>query len=198
MHRYGVNLEAASDWYHNGYVYIADVQPDGGGEPFRATFRERFSHTGEFHEPGIGEQVRVKFDKDRQVEFDRSVLREMATASKTAEQDRFSATAGAAPGTPVASHAQSSPDDAAATYRAMRIRAAITQAEQAGNAAEVERLQGMLAKVEAGDLSLPDSTPIAPPADPLDRIQKLSDLHESGALTDEEFAAQKAKLLDAT
>jgi len=41
----------------------------------------------------------------------------------------------------------------------------------------------------------------APPADTgpdagdLDEIKKLAELHESGALTDEEFAAAKAKLL---
>ena len=34
-----------------------------------------------------------------------------------------------------------------------------------------------------------------PDAGDLDQIQKLADLHESGALTDAEFAAAKAKLL---
>jgi len=34
-----------------------------------------------------------------------------------------------------------------------------------------------------------------PDAGDLDQIQKLADLHESGALTDEEFSAAKAKLL---
>jgi hypothetical protein len=31
--------------------------------------------------------------------------------------------------------------------------------------------------------------------DPLDRLKKLAELHASGVLTDEEFAAQKAKIL---
>ena len=31
--------------------------------------------------------------------------------------------------------------------------------------------------------------------DPLEQVAKLAKLHEEGALTDEEFAAQKAKLL---
>lgn len=36
----------------------------------------------------------------------------------------------------------------------------------------------------------------APPADdPIEQIEQLSKLHESGALTDEEFAAAKAKVL---
>jgi hypothetical protein len=34
-----------------------------------------------------------------------------------------------------------------------------------------------------------------PPADPADEIEHLAKLHESGALTDEEFAAGKAKIL---
>ena len=41
-----------------------------------------------------------------------------------------------------------------------------------------------------------EPAPAAPAApDPLDQIQKLAQLHEQGILTDEEFAAQKAKLL---
>lgn len=36
----------------------------------------------------------------------------------------------------------------------------------------------------------------APPAeDPIAQLKELGELHESGVLTDEEFAAQKAKLL---
>jgi hypothetical protein len=34
-----------------------------------------------------------------------------------------------------------------------------------------------------------------PPADPADEIEHLAQLHSSGALTDEEFAAGKAKIL---
>ncbi len=34
-----------------------------------------------------------------------------------------------------------------------------------------------------------------PPADPADQIEHLAQLHASGALTDEEFAAAKAKAL---
>ena len=39
----------------------------------------------------------------------------------------------------------------------------------------------------------PQSVP--PPADPADEIEHLAQLHTSGALTDEEFAAAKAKVL---
>ena len=34
-----------------------------------------------------------------------------------------------------------------------------------------------------------------PPADPADQIEHLAQLHASGALTDEEFAAAKAKII---
>jgi len=37
--------------------------------------------------------------------------------------------------------------------------------------------------------------PAPPPADPADEIEHLAQLHTSGALTDEEFAAAKAKIL---
>ena len=41
-----------------------------------------------------------------------------------------------------------------------------------------------------------DQTQYAPaPADPADQIEHLSQLHASGALTDEEFASAKAKII---
>ena len=41
----------------------------------------------------------------------------------------------------------------------------------------------------------PPPPPAAPQDDMISQLQKLGDLHEQGILTDEEFAAQKAKLL---
>lgn len=35
----------------------------------------------------------------------------------------------------------------------------------------------------------------APAADPIAQLKELGELHQSGVLTDEEFAAQKAKIL---
>ena len=37
----------------------------------------------------------------------------------------------------------------------------------------------------------------APAADPIAQLKDLAQLHEQGVLTDEEFAAQKAKILNA-
>jgi hypothetical protein len=44
-----------------------------------------------------------------------------------------------------------------------------------------------------GTASAPASAPAS--EDPLDRLKKLGELHESGVLTDEEFAAQKAAII---
>jgi hypothetical protein len=41
----------------------------------------------------------------------------------------------------------------------------------------------------------PPPAPAAPAADPIEQLKQLGALHEQGILTDEEFAAQKAKLL---
>jgi hypothetical protein len=43
---------------------------------------------------------------------------------------------------------------------------------------------------------LVSGTPGAAQADPLDRLKKLAELHDSGVITDEEFATQKTKLLN--
>ena len=39
------------------------------------------------------------------------------------------------------------------------------------------------------------AAPVPPPADPADELEHLAQLHDSGVLTDEEFASAKAKVL---
>jgi len=41
----------------------------------------------------------------------------------------------------------------------------------------------------------PPPEPAAPAPDPIEQLKQLGALHEQGILTDEEFAAQKAKIL---
>jgi Short C-terminal domain len=41
----------------------------------------------------------------------------------------------------------------------------------------------------------PAPPPAAPAPDPIAQLKQLGELHEQGILTDEEFAAQKAKIL---
>jgi hypothetical protein len=43
----------------------------------------------------------------------------------------------------------------------------------------------------------PPAAPAAAEEDPMEQLQKLGKLHEQGILTDEEFAAEKAKILNA-
>jgi hypothetical protein len=43
----------------------------------------------------------------------------------------------------------------------------------------------------------PPPAPAAAEEDPIEQLQKLGKLHEQGILTDEEFAAEKAKILNA-
>ena len=73
---------------------------------------------------------------------------------------------------------------------------AIADALRAGDFAEVERLKAALVTGRAAAVpSGPDSAQVGP-EDPLERLQKLADLHDRGALTDAEFAAEKAKILN--
>jgi hypothetical protein len=60
--------------------------------------------------------------------------------------------------------------------------------------AEVERLEAEAARLRAKAAETRGET--APAADPIARLAILADLHEPGALTDGEFAAEKAKILD--
>jgi hypothetical protein len=39
--------------------------------------------------------------------------------------------------------------------------------------------------------------PVQPAVDPIEQLQKLGTLHDQGVLTDEEFAVQKSKILNA-
>ena len=54
--------------------------------------------------------------------------------------------------------------------------------------------QALAAQLNAGAPAAAAPLP-AVAADPLDRLAKLADLHTAGALTDAEFAAEKAKIL---
>ena len=50
------------------------------------------------------------------------------------------------------------------------------------------------ASAEPAQAAAPDSGGVTP--DTLDELQKLGELHEQNVLTDEEFAREKARLLD--
>ncbi len=48
---------------------------------------------------------------------------------------------------------------------------------------------------EQAQAAAPAPAAAAPAADPIEQLKELAALHDQGVLTDEEFAAQKAKLL---
>ena len=70
-----------------------------------------------------------------------------------------------------------------------------TIADDQGRATMLQ-LFGDVANTFVGMGGAPAAAPAAAPeADPVEQLERLAALHAQGALTDEEFAAQKAKLL---
>ncbi len=48
----------------------------------------------------------------------------------------------------------------------------------------------------AAEVPPPVAEPAAPLEDPMEKLKQLADLHQQGILTDEEFSAEKAKVLN--
>lgn len=59
-----------------------------------------------------------------------------------------------------------------------------------------ERNEAYQQQVAAQAPAQPAQVAAAPADDTLEQLQKLGELHQQGILTDEEFAAQKAKILN--
>jgi Short C-terminal domain len=83
------------------------------------------------------------------------------------------------------------------------LRAMARTAVVAGTATSVSnrvsrRQEGRWAAQEQQQVAAPPPAPVVAPAsesDPIERLKELGQLHESGVLTDEEFANAKAKIL---
>jgi hypothetical protein len=74
------------------------------------------------------------------------------------------------------------------------------KAEQQQQEADQDQRIGNLEDSQAGQQTTPPPAPAAPAAPAAapsmsDQIQQISTLHQQGVLTDEEFAAAKAKIL---
>jgi Short C-terminal domain len=70
------------------------------------------------------------------------------------------------------------------------------KAEQAAKAEAYDEQQAMAAAAAAAPPPPPPAAPAASPSgDKMAQLQQLGALHEQGILTDEEFAAEKAKIL---
>ena len=75
-------------------------------------------------------------------------------------------------------------------------RTAVVAGTAAGVAGRVQhRQQSRWAQQEAEEAPAAAPAPVAGGEDTMAQLKELGELHESGVLTDEEFAAQKAKLL---
>ncbi len=68
-------------------------------------------------------------------------------------------------------------------------------AHHARKNAEQEQATGDEYQDEAPPANQEQAQPVPAPADPADQLEHLAQLHSSGALTDDEFAAAKAKIL---
>jgi len=95
----------------------------------------------------------------------------------------------------VAHHAGSKSAQAAANEQAQNQQMADLEAQNAELAAQQQQL---LAQQQAAVAPAP--APVAAPAAPsggidMAKLQQLGELHTAGVLTDEEFAAEKAKVL---
>jgi Short C-terminal domain len=60
---------------------------------------------------------------------------------------------------------------------------------------QAERWAGEGAPAYMAETGGPEAAPPQAAPDPIDQLRELGELHQQGVLTDEEFAAQKAKLL---
>jgi hypothetical protein len=66
---------------------------------------------------------------------------------------------------------------------------------QAGRWADQEQQQWEQQQMQQQQMAAQQAPAAPPQADPMEKLRELGQLHESGVLTDEEFAAAKAKVL---
>jgi hypothetical protein len=147
-----------------------------------AEFSSRYHHIA-----SVGDVLTVRYDPDDHTKLelvDESFKEQRATRETHTKEKLARAEQQLTPGASSAA----GPDP-----RIDVTRLSIRLAQRKGDTAEAARLTTVLQQLESGTFVAPASGT----ADPLDRIQKLAELHSSGALTDEEFAAQKARLLQA-
>jgi membrane protease subunit (stomatin/prohibitin family) len=74
-------------------------------------------------------------------------------------------------------------------------RTAVVAGTAAGVAGRVQHRQQQRWAQQDYEQAQAAAPPPAAAADPIAQLKELGELHQSGVLTDEEFAAQKAKLL---
>jgi hypothetical protein len=188
------------------------VQPDGD-VPFEVTKKMTVSR---LNIPSIGTTIWVRYDPDdkSKVEIDQAKNDE-AGASAAPAAAAGDASFGAFP---IGSATFTTTIDGGSTVIDARnvpglrdeLMKAVQDVQAGGNPAELRDAmmkamsQGTAINMPAGG-ALPGGavpggalTPPAPAEDPLDKLSKLDNLRKSGALTEAEFQAQKAKILGET
>jgi hypothetical protein len=200
--------------------FVGDVQPDSGAPAFRATFKGP-RHGINFEVPEVGQVIPVRFlAKSGEVKIDTSDPAVRRDTELERQKEQFDAIARLAPDSPPPapepSQTVEAPPPAEPTVQAAlgevsaavagvsgasseiaETLAAIKRAKASGNQDEVDRLKAEFALRSAEKAQAAAGRP-APPPDSLARLQTLADLRDRGALTDAEFAAEKAKILDAS
>lgn len=206
--------------YVNGNPRVTltlQVQPEGIGAPFEATKKltvDRMSL------PMVGTRLWVRYDPDdtSRVEIDQAKNDEMSATEPAAGAPAVPASVmpGAMPGEPVVRTTFTTTIPGGQTVIDARdvpglreeLLKAVADVQAGGNPAELQQAiakamsQGHAVNVPPGTM-IPGGTSISagsgtPAPDPLDRLEKLNELRKSGALTEAEFNAQKAKILGET
>lgn len=79
--------------------------------------------------------------------------------------------------------------------RGLMLVAGMRAGERRAEASQAQQQQAQAQAYQQGMQAQEAKAPAAPTKDVTAELQKLADLHNSGVLTDEEFAAAKQKLL---
>jgi hypothetical protein len=178
-------VHAFNKW-SSKWDYVVDVVPDGGGAQFHASFTATFAPEDFPSIPAVGAEMPVRFRPGgRDVQIDGKAFLAEVEAAEDAKHQQFEATAAASPGTPPSQ----TPSPGEPTVRVT------TSTDPAEIQRMRERLERLAAENPGSVVKFSVGGPAGGMPDRLDRLQQLADLHDRGALTDAEFAAEKAKLL---
>lgn len=169
------------------YTYVADVRL-ASGETFRATIHEPTIAT-DFWAPSVRDVVSVLVKaKDRKVKFDKDDERLSVKAFQAAKKKAFEDAQNQPVGTPAPGRSPSGelPDSVAATLAQLGIVPGSSAHVVSGDSAEGQAVLAAFAGLGAPAAQAPEA-----------RLEKLKALHASGLLTDDEYAAQRQRILDA-
>jgi hypothetical protein len=176
------------------HTFVADVRLSSG-ESFRATVHEPNIAT-DFWPPGIGDVVSVLVkSKDRKVKFDMDDERLSVKAHHAAKKTAFGSVQQQPAGTPPVSWATATspqmPDGIPPEVAAKLAQLGITGAAPMVVTGDSAQGQAILAAMSQAGVA-----PAAAAHTPEVRLAKLQTLLDQGLLSDDEYAAQRRRILD--